>query len=40
MKENQTLKQKVDMKLDQIKFGLVPLENIEHLTSVQIHGKN
>jgi hypothetical protein len=37
-KKQLTLKQKVDEKLEIIKFGLVPLDNIEKLTSTQIHG--
>jgi hypothetical protein len=38
-KSNQTLKQKVDEKLEQIKTQLVPLDDIESLTTTQIHGK-
>eukprot|EP01080_Neovahlkampfia_damariscottae_P002218 gene2218-2392_t len=37
MKQNQTLKQKVDIKLEQIEFGLVPLNEIEKMTSIQIY---
>jgi hypothetical protein len=37
-KKQITLKQKVDEKLEIIKFGLVPLDNVEKLTSTQIHG--